>query len=66
MLITLGIDDEEAAYMVRELESSFDIVISAPEAEACRTLGDVYELILQRFESRGGGARNVAHFLRSQ
>lgn len=55
MLITLGIDDEEAVYMVRELESSFDIVISAPEADACRTLGDLYELILQRFEGRDSG-----------
>ncbi len=32
---TLGIDDEDAVDIVRELESAFDIVIAPSEAVAC-------------------------------
>ena len=55
MPITLGIDDEDAFDVVIDLERSFDIAISDQEAEACRTLGDLYDLLLQRFEGREGG-----------
>jgi hypothetical protein len=57
---TLGIDDEDAVDIVRELESSFDIVISDSEAAACRTLGDVFDLVSRRYSDSGVGGQSCA------
>jgi hypothetical protein len=58
MSVTLGIDDEDAVDIVRDLEKSFDIVISDSEAASCRTLGDVFEMILERYRENGLGGRS--------
>jgi hypothetical protein len=47
--VSLDIDDEDAVDIVREIERSFDIVISNSEAAACQKLGDIHDLLRRRF-----------------
>ncbi len=58
MSATLGIDDEDAIDIVRDLEKSFAIIISDTESGSWRTLGDVFELILKRYRDSGLGGRS--------
>jgi hypothetical protein len=60
MHVTLGIDDEDAVDIVRDIERSFDIIISNSEAAACWTLGDIFDLVLQRFSDSGRGGHTCA------
>jgi len=60
MPVSLGIDDEDSVDVVRDLESSFDIQISDSEAAACRTLGDIYDLLVMKFSESDVGGQSCA------
>src|ERR1700742_287513 len=60
MPTTLGIDYEDSVDLVKDLESSFDVRIFDSEAAACRTLGDIFDLLLQKFGESGTGGQSCA------
>ena len=58
---TLGLDDDLDTVEVQlSIEASFDIRLTTEESASCRTVGDIYNILRNRFPDGPGTQRGCA------